>query len=108
VFGVRLPGYLEEQIDVQVVQQWVRRYRGQEHNLVIAIGHQPYWTHQGDMPIGRTRAICQLDIILFVFCNVARYSLSNFMGVSIISEIGVVRYKKDGVFCAFQEIVPMF
>jgi hypothetical protein len=30
------------------------------------------------------------------------------MGVSIVSEIGMVRYNEDRVFCTLQEIVPMF
>ena len=49
-----------------------------------------------------------MDVILFIFRDISRHTLSDFMRVTIISEVGVVRYNEDWVFGTFQEVVPMF
>ena len=47
-------------------------------------------------------------VVLFVFADVAGDMLSDFVWVSVICEVHMVGDDKDGVFRAFQEVVPMF
>src|SRR6266850_142367 len=52
--------------------------------------------------------VCELDVILLIFTDIAGDSLSNFMRVSVVCEVRMIGDDKDGVLCAFQEVVPMF
>ena len=48
-----------------------------------------------------------MDIILFVFSNIASNTLTNLVGVSVISEVGVICDDEDRVFCTLQKVVPV-